>query len=223
MRWQVSVYIWMFHTRTCCQQCAQTFAAKPRYIHSSEVSACNRRRAYTECDYYCQQQSVTVAVKTREFSKCWYSRPWRRKVNNKQICYSTWPQISKTFSRSCEYLRSFSSAHRTRTPTHSNFQIFNTHRPRMLRRMHIRILPVLPQCRMPTGHSWFMLKGKGFPYSLRTERWARSWSRCTGSQPTGDLRYPTRRYYFPPGLRLPSQPQRITALWLVLILPFHGG
>jgi len=28
-------------------------------------------------------------------------------------------------------------------------------------------------------------KGKGFPI-LDTERWARSWSRCTGSQPAGD-------------------------------------
>ena len=30
-------------------------------------------------------------------------------------------------------------------------------------------------------------------------------------------------HYFPPGLRLPSQPRSITALWLVLILPSHGG
>jgi len=30
-------------------------------------------------------------------------------------------------------------------------------------------------------------------------------------------------HYFPLGLRLPSQPQSITALWLVLILPSHGG
>ena len=38
-------------------------------------------------------------------------------------------------------------------------------------------------------------KGKGFPI-LHTERWARSWSRCTGSQPAGDLTHP-------PGGRLP--------------------
>jgi len=35
-------------------------------------------------------------------------------------------------------------------------------------------------------------KGKGFPI-LDTQRWARSWSRCTGSQPAGH----------PPGGRLP--------------------
>jgi len=29
-------------------------------------------------------------------------------------------------------------------------------------------------------------------------------------------------HYFPPGLWLPSQPQSITALWLVLILPSYG-
>jgi len=35
-------------------------------------------------------------------------------------------------------------------------------------------------------------KGKGFPI-LDTERWARSWSRCTGSQPAGDRKSSTRR------------------------------
>ena len=35
-------------------------------------------------------------------------------------------------------------------------------------------------------------KGKGFPI-LDTERWARSWSRCTGSQPAGDRNSSTRR------------------------------
>jgi len=35
-------------------------------------------------------------------------------------------------------------------------------------------------------------KGKGFPI-LDTERWARSWSRCTGSQPAGDRRSSTWR------------------------------
>jgi len=33
---------------------------------------------------------------------------------------------------------------------------------------------------------------KGFPI-LDTERWARSWSRCTGSQPAGDRKSSTRR------------------------------
>jgi len=33
-------------------------------------------------------------------------------------------------------------------------------------------------------------KGKGFPI-LDTERWARSWSRCTGSQPAGDRKSST--------------------------------
>jgi len=31
------------------------------------------------------------------------------------------------------------------------------------------------------------VKGKGFPI-LFTERWARSWSRCTGSQPADDYK-----------------------------------
>jgi len=35
-------------------------------------------------------------------------------------------------------------------------------------------------------------KGKGFPI-LDTERWARSWSRGTGSQPAGDRKSSTRR------------------------------
>ena len=33
-------------------------------------------------------------------------------------------------------------------------------------------------------------KGKSFPI-LVTERWARSWSRCTGSQPAGDVKWIT--------------------------------
>jgi len=36
------------------------------------------------------------------------------------------------------------------------------------------------------------VKGKGFPI-LDTERWARSWSWCTGSQPAGDRKSSTRR------------------------------
>ena len=36
------------------------------------------------------------------------------------------------------------------------------------------------------------IKGKGFPI-LYTERWAWSWSRCTGSQPAGDRKSSTRR------------------------------
>ena len=36
-------------------------------------------------------------------------------------------------------------------------------------------------------------KGKVLPYSIVTERWARSWSRCTGSQPAGDLKPSTQR------------------------------
>jgi len=35
-------------------------------------------------------------------------------------------------------------------------------------------------------------EGKGFPI-LDTERWAWSWSRCTGSQPAGDHKSSTRR------------------------------
>jgi len=35
-------------------------------------------------------------------------------------------------------------------------------------------------------------KGKGFPM-LDTERWARSWSRLTGSQSAGDRKSFTRR------------------------------
>jgi len=35
---------------------------------------------------------------------------------------------------------------------------------------------------------------KGFPILLDTERWARSWSRCIGSQPAGDRKSSTRRY-----------------------------
>jgi len=35
-------------------------------------------------------------------------------------------------------------------------------------------------------------KRKGFPI-LNTEGWARSWSRCTGSQPAGDCKSSTRR------------------------------
>jgi len=48
---------------------------------------------------------------------------------------------------------------------------------------------------------------------LVTECWARSWSQCTGSQPAGDLSHPLsgRLPLFPPGLRLPSQPQNIIA------------
>ena len=44
---------------------------------------------------------------------------------------------------------------------------------------------------------------------LVTKRWARSWSRCRGSHPADDC------HYFSLGLRLPSQPQSITAPWPV--------
>ena len=54
--------------------------------------------------------------------------------------------------------------------------------------------PLTPQ----SGMYW--LKGKRLPI-LVTERWARSWSRCTGSQPAGDLSNP-------PGDRLPLLPVR---------------
>jgi len=50
-------------------------------------------------------------------------------------------------------------------------------------------------------------KGKGFPYLLPTEHWAQSWSRYTGSQPTGDYKSSTwllTCHYFPPVLQLPA-------------------
>jgi len=48
-------------------------------------------------------------------------------------------------------------------------------------------------------------KGQRSPV-LVTERWAWSWSRCTGSQPAGDYKSPPAVgcHYFPPGLHLPS-------------------
>jgi len=46
-----------------------------------------------------------------------------------------------------------------------------------------------------------------------TKRWAWSWSWCTGSQST--IHPAVGCHYFPPDLRLPSQPQSITALWPV--------
>jgi len=55
-----------------------------------------------------------------------------------------------------------------------------------------------PHSAYPKRRSWYywyqMLKakGKGFPI-LDTECWARSWSRCTGSQPTGDHKSSIRR------------------------------
>ena len=48
-----------------------------------------------------------------------------------------------------------------------------------------------------------------------TECWARSWSMCTGSQPTGDLLNHSPVigcHYFSPGLRSPSQPMNITGM-----------
>ena len=48
-----------------------------------------------------------------------------------------------------------------------------------------------------------------------TERWARSWSRCTGSQPAGEfLSHPPAEvgcHYFPPGLRSPTQSNNVTS------------
>jgi len=52
------------------------------------------------------------------------------------------------------------------------------------------------------------LKGKGFPYSLPSVR-----SRADPDVQAVHLAIGCN--YFPPGLRLPSQPQRITAPWLV--------
>ena len=49
---------------------------------------------------------------------------------------------------------------------------------------------------------------------LVTERWALSWSWCTGSQPAV-IHPAVGCHYFPSGLRLLSQPQSITALWPV--------
>ena len=46
-------------------------------------------------------------------------------------------------------------------------------------------------------------KGKGFPI-LDTERWARSWSRCTGSQPAGVIHPAVGCHYFPTNLQLTS-------------------
>ena len=61
-------------------------------------------------------------------------------------------------------------------------------------------------------------KGKGFPI-LNSQCLARSWSRCTGSQPAGDRKSSIHPavgcHYFPPGLQLPPQPQSITAVWPV--------
>jgi len=50
---------------------------------------------------------------------------------------------------------------------------------------------------------------------LVTERWARSWSRYTGSQPPQVTFYVipvVGCHYFPPGLRSPSQPNNVTVL-----------
>ena len=62
---------------------------------------------------------------------------------------------------------------------------------------------------------------KGFPI-LVTMRWARSWSRCSGSRPARDHKSSTWRQptgvgcrYFPPGVQLPSQSQSITYPWPV--------
>ena len=51
----------------------------------------------------------------------------------------------------------------------------------------------------------------------RYEHWVRSWSRSIGSQPAGDIviNLVVGCHYFPPGPRLPSQPENITALWPV--------
>jgi len=53
-----------------------------------------------------------------------------------------------------------------------------------------------------------MGKVKGLPI-LITERWARSWSQCTDSQPAGDYKSSTW---------LPSQPQSVTPLGMQGIL-----
>ena len=62
---------------------------------------------------------------------------------------------------------------------------------------------------------WGRLHSKFSHRPTRHWAWARSWSRCTGSQPTGDFKPSTRRYrlsiYFPPGLRLPSQLKSVIA------------
>ena len=91
--------------------------------------------------------------------------------------------------------------------------------------LHSLSLPSIPLCfhSLPLLLSPTFLpaivtkKGKGFPI-LDTERWARSWSRCTGSQPAGAVSHP-------PGGRLPLLSARpvvtspaaesITALWPV--------
>ena len=43
---------------------------------------------------------------------------------------------------------------------------------------------------------------------LNYKNWARSWSQCLGSQPSGDISQCLGCRYFPPGLRLLSQPKR---------------
>ena len=53
------------------------------------------------------------------------------------------------------------------------------------------LLILLLLCEMHAS-SLVKVKGKGFPV-LDTERWARSWSWCTGSQPAGDRKSSTRR------------------------------
>ena len=62
-------------------------------------------------------------------------------------------------------------------------------------------------------------KGKGFLYSIPSlGPGADPGVHNTGSEPAGDHKSSTRRLgclYFPPGLRLPSQPQSITVLWPV--------
>jgi len=62
-----------------------------------------------------------------------------------------------------------------------------------------------------TKQSKYTLKGKVLPYRAL----ARSWSRCTGSQLTGNfLSHPPAVgcHYFPPGLRSPTQLKNVTVL-----------
>ena len=51
------------------------------------------------------------------------------------------------------------------------------------------------------------------------QRWAKSWSQCTGIQPAGEVIHPAVGcHYFPPCLQWASQPQSITATWPVNVI-----
>jgi len=67
------------------------------------------------------------------------------------------------------------------------------------------------------------LSKKGFPYSLPSVGpVADPGVQAVSPQVTQLIHPAVGCHYFPPDLRLPSQPQSITAIWLVLILPPHG-